>query len=67
MDSRHCCVCGQKIRALDVYVWRVQGKICSQCILEREIPVGGRISRAALRRGEWYRVPQRLLLAPTGA
>lgn len=51
MDSRHCCVCGQELLYMDVYILRMQGKICSQCVLERGIPVGGKISRAALHRG----------------
>ena len=66
MDRRHCCVCGRMILPLDVYIWRMQGKICSQCILDREIPVGGRTSRAALRRGEWPGTTPRLKLAPAG-
>lgn len=41
MDSRHCCVCSREIASLDVYILRAQGKICSQCVLERGIPVGG--------------------------
>jgi hypothetical protein len=51
MDSGHCCVCGREILYMDVYILRMQGKICSQCVLERGIPVGGKISRAALHRG----------------
>lgn len=41
MDSRHCCVCGREIEALDVFILRAQGKICSRCLLDRGIPVGG--------------------------
>jgi recombinational DNA repair protein (RecF pathway) len=41
MDSRHCCVCGREIASFDVYILRAQGKICSQCVVERGIPVGG--------------------------
>ncbi len=51
MDSRHCCVCGRAIEALDVYILRAQGKICSQCVLERDIPVGGVATRRQLRQG----------------
>jgi|GEM_PF-2952906 len=52
MDRGHCCVCGQAIGGMDVYGLRAQGKICSRCLLDRCIPVGGRMSRQALRRGE---------------
>jgi len=52
MDLRHCCVCGQSIVRMDVYILRAQGKICSSCLLERGIPVGGRVSREQLHRGE---------------
>ncbi len=52
MKGKDCCVCGQKIARLDVYIVRAQGKICSQCVLDRGIPVGGQVSRRMLRQGE---------------
>ncbi|WP_428559592.1 MAG: hypothetical protein ACP59X_14560 [Solidesulfovibrio sp. DCME] len=51
MEPRHCCVCGRHIEALDIFILRVQGKICSRCVVERGIPVGGRLSRRQLLRG----------------
>ncbi len=41
MDARHCCVCGRELETLDVYVQRAQGKICSRCVLDRGIAIGG--------------------------
>ncbi len=52
MDAGHCCVCGEAIGGLDVYALRAQGKICSRCLLERCIPVGGSMSREAIWNGE---------------
>ena len=40
---------------MDVYILRAQGKICSRCLLERGIPVGGRVSRQTLHRGDGCR------------
>ena len=58
MDGKHCCVCGQELLAFDVYILRAQGKICSRCLLERGIPVGGKISRQAFWRGKWRSLPR---------
>jgi hypothetical protein len=66
MDSRHCCVCGQEVTAMDVYILRVQGKICSQCLLERGIPVGGKVSRQWLHRGVPSGMTARPQLVPVG-
>ncbi|MEA4858563.1 hypothetical protein [Solidesulfovibrio sp.] len=51
MDSRQCCVCGRPIEALDIFILRAQGRICSRCVVERGIPVGGQLSRRQLHRG----------------
>lgn len=53
MDAGHGAVCGNPIEFMDVYILRAQGRICSRCVLSRGIPVSGRVSRQALRRGEW--------------
>uniref|UniRef100_I2Q5G2 Uncharacterized protein n=1 Tax=Desulfovibrio sp. U5L TaxID=596152 RepID=I2Q5G2_9BACT len=66
MDGRHCCVCGQKLARMDVYILRAQGKICSRCLLERGIPVGGRVSRQTLHRGDGCRSRPSGDLLPAG-
>jgi hypothetical protein len=66
MDSRHCCVCGHEIMQMDVYIFRLQGKICSRCVLERGIPVGGKVSRQMLHRGTWNGAPAQPRLATVG-
>lgn len=50
MPKRMCCACGEDIGEMDFFVRYPQGKICSACIVEKNISVsGGRGERSTLR------------------
>lgn len=50
MPKRMCCACGEDIGEMDFFVRYPQGKICSACIVEKNISVsGGRLEQSASR------------------